>query len=102
MRISKLANIAHPNCEAAVRTLRRRLELAASDLASLKLTREFARRELAEQRPLRALINNEGVMAPPKRRPPNLVGCNPLALGWSCGRIALQSAFSTSETGLVV
>jgi NAD(P)-dependent dehydrogenase (short-subunit alcohol dehydrogenase family) len=42
-------------------------ELAALDLASLASIREFARRELAEQRPLHTLINNAGVMAPPKR-----------------------------------
>jgi len=43
------------------------VELAALDLASLGSIRDFARRELAEQRPLHALINNAGVMAPPKR-----------------------------------
>jgi NAD(P)-dependent dehydrogenase (short-subunit alcohol dehydrogenase family) len=43
-------------------------ELAALDLASLGSVRDFARRELEEQRPLHTLINNAGVMAPPKRR----------------------------------
>jgi NAD(P)-dependent dehydrogenase (short-subunit alcohol dehydrogenase family) len=43
-------------------------ELAALDLASLESIRAFARRELAAQRPLHTLINNAGVMAPPKRR----------------------------------
>jgi NAD(P)-dependent dehydrogenase (short-subunit alcohol dehydrogenase family) len=42
-------------------------ELATLDLASLGSIREFARRELAEERPLHMLINNAGVMAPPKR-----------------------------------
>jgi NAD(P)-dependent dehydrogenase (short-subunit alcohol dehydrogenase family) len=42
-------------------------ELATLDLASLKSVQEFAHRELAEQHPLHLLINNAGVMAPPKR-----------------------------------
>jgi NAD(P)-dependent dehydrogenase (short-subunit alcohol dehydrogenase family) len=42
-------------------------ELALLDLASLESIREFARRELAEERLLHTLINNAGVMAPPKR-----------------------------------
>ncbi|QIN60293.1 short chain dehydrogenase [Caballeronia sp. SBC1] len=42
-------------------------ELATLDLASLESIREFARREFAEERPLHALINNAGVMAPPER-----------------------------------
>ncbi|CAN7551917.1 oxidoreductase [Caballeronia sp. LjRoot31] len=42
-------------------------ELAALDLASLGSIRDFARGELAEQRPLHVLVNNAGVMAPPKR-----------------------------------
>jgi len=44
-----------------------RAELRLLDLASLESIREFARRELAEQRPLHTLINNAGVMAPPRR-----------------------------------
>jgi NAD(P)-dependent dehydrogenase (short-subunit alcohol dehydrogenase family) len=43
------------------------VELKVLDLASLESIREFARREREEQRPLHALINNAGVMAPPKR-----------------------------------
>jgi NAD(P)-dependent dehydrogenase (short-subunit alcohol dehydrogenase family) len=42
-------------------------ELAILDLASLASVREFVRREFALQRPLHTLINNAGVMAPPKR-----------------------------------
>ena len=42
-------------------------ELVTLDLASLDSIREFARGELAAQRPLHTLINNAGVMAPPKR-----------------------------------
>ena len=42
-------------------------ELATLDLASLGSIQEFARRELVEQRPLHVLVNNAGVMAPPKR-----------------------------------
>jgi NAD(P)-dependent dehydrogenase (short-subunit alcohol dehydrogenase family) len=42
-------------------------ELAALDLASLESVREFASHELAEQCPLHTLINNAGVMAPPRR-----------------------------------
>jgi NAD(P)-dependent dehydrogenase (short-subunit alcohol dehydrogenase family) len=42
-------------------------ELAILDLASLSSVRDFAKRELAQQRPLHILINNAGVMAPPKR-----------------------------------
>jgi NAD(P)-dependent dehydrogenase (short-subunit alcohol dehydrogenase family) len=41
--------------------------LAILDLASLRSVRQFAQRELAQQRPLHILINNAGVMAPPKR-----------------------------------
>jgi NAD(P)-dependent dehydrogenase (short-subunit alcohol dehydrogenase family) len=42
-------------------------ELAILDLASLASVREFAAKELAQRRPLHILINNAGVMAPPKR-----------------------------------
>ncbi|CAB3806158.1 hypothetical protein LMG28614_06314 [Paraburkholderia ultramafica] len=42
-------------------------ELAILDLASLASVRLFAQRELAEQRRIHILINNAGVMAPPKR-----------------------------------
>jgi NAD(P)-dependent dehydrogenase (short-subunit alcohol dehydrogenase family) len=42
-------------------------ELAVLDLASLSSVRDFAKKELAQQRPLHILINNAGVMAPPKR-----------------------------------
>lgn len=42
-------------------------ELAVLDLASLESIRDFALRQLAEERPLHTLINNAGVMAPPKR-----------------------------------
>jgi NAD(P)-dependent dehydrogenase (short-subunit alcohol dehydrogenase family) len=43
-------------------------ELAILDLASLDSVREFAAQELAKNRPLHVLINNAGVMAPPKRQ----------------------------------
>ena len=42
-------------------------ELALLDLASLASVRQFAEQELATQRPLHVLVNNAGVMAPPKR-----------------------------------
>jgi len=42
-------------------------ELALLDLASLASVRQFAEQELARQRPLHILVNNAGVMAPPKR-----------------------------------
>jgi NAD(P)-dependent dehydrogenase (short-subunit alcohol dehydrogenase family) len=42
-------------------------ELAIIDLASLASVRDFAEKELAQHRPLHILINNAGVMAPPKR-----------------------------------
>jgi NAD(P)-dependent dehydrogenase (short-subunit alcohol dehydrogenase family) len=42
-------------------------EFAILDLASLRSVRQFAQRELAEQRPVHILINNAGVMAPPRR-----------------------------------
>jgi NAD(P)-dependent dehydrogenase (short-subunit alcohol dehydrogenase family) len=42
-------------------------ELAILDLASLSSVRAFAQQELAQHRPLHILINNAGVMAPPKR-----------------------------------
>ncbi|SAK60963.1 short-chain dehydrogenase [Caballeronia ptereochthonis] len=44
-----------------------RAELAILDLASLAAVREFAQSELAAQRPIHILINNAGIMAPPKR-----------------------------------
>lgn len=44
-----------------------RLELALLDLASLKSVREVAAQELEKGLPLDLLINNAGVMAPPKR-----------------------------------
>lgn len=44
-----------------------RAELAILDLASLASVRAFAQRELAERHPLHMLINNAGVMAPPRR-----------------------------------
>jgi NAD(P)-dependent dehydrogenase (short-subunit alcohol dehydrogenase family) len=43
-------------------------ELALLDLASLAAVREFAAKELAQHRPLHVLINNAGVMTPPKRQ----------------------------------
>jgi NAD(P)-dependent dehydrogenase (short-subunit alcohol dehydrogenase family) len=42
-------------------------ELVMLDLASLASVRRFAEEELARHRPLHILINNAGVMAPPKR-----------------------------------
>jgi NAD(P)-dependent dehydrogenase (short-subunit alcohol dehydrogenase family) len=42
-------------------------ELAIFDLASLASVRSFAENELAKQRPIHILINNAGVMAPPRR-----------------------------------
>jgi NAD(P)-dependent dehydrogenase (short-subunit alcohol dehydrogenase family) len=42
-------------------------ELAILDLASLASVRSFAEKELAKRRPLHVLINNAGVMAPPRR-----------------------------------
>lgn len=42
-------------------------EVAILDLASLKSVREFAKQELGQRRPLHILINNAGVMAPPRR-----------------------------------
>jgi NAD(P)-dependent dehydrogenase (short-subunit alcohol dehydrogenase family) len=42
-------------------------ELVILDLASLASVREFAAHELAQHRPLHLLINNAGVMAPPRR-----------------------------------
>jgi len=44
-----------------------KLELAILDLASLESIRHFAATELARNLPLDLLINNAGVMAPPKR-----------------------------------
>jgi NAD(P)-dependent dehydrogenase (short-subunit alcohol dehydrogenase family) len=43
------------------------IELAILDLASLSSVRDFANKELTQHRPLHILINNAGVMAPPKR-----------------------------------
>jgi NAD(P)-dependent dehydrogenase (short-subunit alcohol dehydrogenase family) len=43
------------------------VELALLDLASLTSVHDFAARELGQGRPLDILINNAGVMAPPKR-----------------------------------
>lgn len=42
-------------------------ELVILDLASLAAVREFAANEIAQHRPLHLLINNAGVMAPPRR-----------------------------------
>jgi NAD(P)-dependent dehydrogenase (short-subunit alcohol dehydrogenase family) len=42
-------------------------ELSTLDLASLSSVREAAQRELAQEQPLHLLINNAGVMAPPRR-----------------------------------
>jgi len=42
-------------------------ELVVLDLASLNSVRSVAEKELAQHRPLHILINNAGVMAPPKR-----------------------------------
>lgn len=42
-------------------------ELVILDLASLASIRSFAEKELSRHRPLHILINNAGVMAPPKR-----------------------------------
>ncbi|MGD0444977.1 MAG: oxidoreductase [Edaphobacter sp.] len=42
-------------------------ELALLDLASLASIHAFAEQELAQRRPLHILINNAGVMAPPRR-----------------------------------
>jgi NAD(P)-dependent dehydrogenase (short-subunit alcohol dehydrogenase family) len=44
-----------------------RTELAILDLASLESVHQFAQRELTRQRPIHILVNNAGVMAPPKR-----------------------------------
>lgn len=58
--------------EAALAHLRKEapgasIELAHLDLASLASVREFADRELEQHHPLGVLINNAGVMAPPRR-----------------------------------
>src|SRR6202012_2882552 len=42
-------------------------ELVIFDLASLASVRDFAEQELQKRRPIHILINNAGVMAPPKR-----------------------------------
>ncbi|WP_263366308.1 oxidoreductase [Edaphobacter bradus] len=44
------------------------VELALLDLASLESVRQFAAEEIARRRPLHVLINNAGVLAPPRRR----------------------------------
>jgi NAD(P)-dependent dehydrogenase (short-subunit alcohol dehydrogenase family) len=44
-----------------------RIELAILDLASLSSIHHFATAELARHRPLHLLINNAGVMTPPRR-----------------------------------
>jgi len=44
-----------------------RTELAIIDLASLSSIHQFAAAELAQRRPLHLLINNAGVMTPPRR-----------------------------------
>src|SRR6201999_2761957 len=43
------------------------VELTLLDLSSLASIHKFAAEELAQNRPLHLLINNAGVMAPPKR-----------------------------------
>lgn len=58
--------------EVALAALRKEIpsadaELAQLDLALLASVRDFAASELNRQRPLDLLINNAGVMAPPKR-----------------------------------
>jgi len=45
-----------------------RVELEILDLASLASVRQFAAAEIARKRPLHVLINNAGVMAPPRRQ----------------------------------
>ncbi|MDE3105540.1 MAG: SDR family oxidoreductase [Acidobacteriota bacterium] len=59
--------------EAAMRAIRQQvpeaqLELAVVDLGSLDSVRRVAERELERGLPLHLLINNAGVMAPPRRR----------------------------------
>jgi NAD(P)-dependent dehydrogenase (short-subunit alcohol dehydrogenase family) len=59
--------------EAAIARLReeaagKHAELELLDLASLASVRQFADRELARTRPLHVLINNAGVMTPPRRK----------------------------------
>lgn len=44
-----------------------RLEPGVTDLSSLRSVRDFAERQLATDRPIDALINNAGIMAPRKR-----------------------------------
>lgn len=44
-----------------------RVELAILDLASLASVRQFVAVELARNRPLHVLVNNAGVMSPPRR-----------------------------------
>src|SRR5271154_1830381 len=43
------------------------MELALLNLASLNSVRQFAAQQVAKHLPLHLLINNAGVMAPPKR-----------------------------------
>jgi len=57
------AALSHLNAEAPGASV----ELAILDLASLTSVRDFADQQLNQRLPLHILINNAGVMAPPKR-----------------------------------